>query len=407
MKFDMKKMENPGFEYAIKWSKISLTLLGIWPNINYSISQKINVVFDIIFFITTTYLPNLGAIILMWGDIDSMVHLLSYNMATAVSIIKYIVFYKKRNVLASLIEFMKEDWIDAESSGNVNKMMSNAKIGRTLAFISIAYTPITIFLYIIVEIHLKPATMFLYGQHPKILTNIVWPSYLPFNLSIYTLELMRVCQVTGLLGASLIYGTFDTFLAVLILNLCSQLSIVRNQLRHVCSNSRDTELTKYKFDKELRTIIQRHEHLMKIGETIEETFNLVLLPQLMCYTLNFCFQGYSMLMSMAKMKVSFLQMAFYISYDTNTLYHLFIFCWMGELLYNESISVGYAYYQSLWYNYLNVNIKLFMFIGYRCSRPLRISAGKFGYFSFNLFVAVIKTSVGYLSMLRAVQSRKS
>lgn len=47
---------------------------------------------------------------------------------------------------------MKEDWINAESSGNVNKMMSNAKIGRTLAFISIVYTPITIFLYIIVEV---------------------------------------------------------------------------------------------------------------------------------------------------------------------------------------------------------------------------------------------------------------
>lgn len=74
-----------------------MTLLGIWPNINYSISQKINVCFDVIFFLTTTYLPNLGAIILMWGDIDSVVHLLSYNMATTVSIIKYIVFYKKRN----------------------------------------------------------------------------------------------------------------------------------------------------------------------------------------------------------------------------------------------------------------------------------------------------------------------
>lgn len=105
--------------------------------------------------------------------------------------------------------------------------------------------------------------MFLYGQHPKILTNIVWPSYLPFNLSIYTLELMRVCQVTGLLGASLVYGTFDTFLAVLILNLCSQLSIVQNQLRHVCSDSNDTALTKYTFHKKLRTIFQRHEHLMK------------------------------------------------------------------------------------------------------------------------------------------------
>lgn len=50
-----------------------------------------------IFVVAVFYLPHTGTIITIWGDIDSMVNLLSYNVSAIVAIAKYIVLYKQRH----------------------------------------------------------------------------------------------------------------------------------------------------------------------------------------------------------------------------------------------------------------------------------------------------------------------
>ncbi|XP_057329425.1 odorant receptor 4-like isoform X2 [Microplitis mediator] len=333
-----------------------------------------------------------------------MVNLLSYNVSAIVAIGKYIVLYNQRYVLASIIEIMAEDWSTVKSQYNKKIMMNEAKIGRILAFISILYAPLIVFLHILVTTYLKPEKLFLYGSTPTIASNLMWPSYFPFNTSRnYIFEITWICQITATMFTSLVYGTFDTFMTVLVLHLCSQLAIVRNQLKNLYNVNKHPAVDKLVAEK-LRDIVKRHEYLINLAETIEKTFTLILLPQLICYPLIFCFQGYAMLTSMAKTQVSSLQILYYLSYDTYTLYHLFIFCWIGEHLYNESTKIGYAYYESLWYNHSFTHAYSLMIIGYRALRPLHITAGKFARFSLGLFVSIIKTSMGYLNLLRAVQS---
>nr|WGO81797.1 olfactory receptor 123 [Microplitis mediator] len=399
-------MKDSGFTYACQWSEISLRILGIWPNSKPSFWNKIKAYLYVSFVLAAYYLPQSATIVIIFGDIDSMVNLLSYNVSGLVAIAKYIVIYKHRKVLMKIFEVMAKDWGAHNSDYDLTIMMNNAKIGRLLAFISILYAPLIVILHILVTTYLKPDRLLLYGSIPTIANNLMWPSYFPFNSSRkYIFELTWLCQITATMGASLIYGTFDTFIAVIILHLCSQLAIVRNRLRNLNEDMNQGLLFHDSVKKKLRAIIKRHEQLISMAESIEKTFNVILLPQLICYPLIFCFQGYAMLTSMAKTEVSSLQILYYLSYDTYTLYHLFIFCWIGEYLQNESMSVVYSYYESPWYNFSYTDARSLMFIGYRAMRPLYISAGKFSRFSLSLFVSILKTSFGYLSMLRAVQSR--
>ncbi|CAD6227508.1 GSCOCT00014084001.2-RA-CDS, partial [Cotesia congregata] len=395
-----------GFQYACQWSELSLRILGIWPLYNFTLLKKLRVYLYTIFVVAVFYLPHTGTIITIWGDIDSMVNLLSYNVSAMVAIAKYIVLYKQRHALASIIKLMAEDWNSVKSEHHVKIMMNEARIGRLLAFISLLYAPLIVILHILVTTYLKPEKFFLYGSIPTIASNLMWPSYFPFNTSRkYIFETTWVCQITATLFTSLVYGTFDTFMSVVVLHLCSQLAIVRVQLKNIYNDVNQHPYADKLVANKLRYIIQRHQELISSGETIERTFNLILLPQLICYPLIFCFQGYAMLTSMAKTQTTSLQILYYLSYDTYTLYHLFIFCWIGEHLYHESTSVGYAYYESIWYNHSIKNAYSLLIVGCCTLRPLRITAGKFANFSIHLFVAILKTSMGYLSMLRAVQSR--
>ncbi|KAK0158334.1 hypothetical protein PV328_009350 [Microctonus aethiopoides] len=65
-----------------------------------------------------------------------------------------------------------------------------------------------------------------------------------------------------------------------------------------------------------------------------------------------------------------------------------------------------TYYESNWYNLPAHQSKWLMFVGHRSQKPLILSAGKFCTFSIHLFIVVLKTSVGYLSMLLTVKQRK-
>ncbi|XP_074113181.1 odorant receptor 13a-like, partial [Cotesia typhae] len=396
-----------GFNYACQWSELSLRILGIWPNAHYSTRSKLRAHFYVIFVLLAYYLPQTGTIVIIFGDIDSMINLLSYNVSGLVAIAKYIVIYRHKKVLKSIIQKMSEDWKANNSDFDLKIMIGNARIGRILAFISILYAPLIVTLHILVTMFLKPDKDLLYASVPTVANNLMWPSYFLFDTSRkYVFEATWFCQILATTGASLIYGTFDTFIAVIVLHICSQLAIVRKRLRNLHNGLKSQySLSHDLFNKKFSDIIKRHEELISMADTIENTFNIVLLPQFICYPLIFCFQGYAMLTSMAKTQASSLKILYYLSYDTYTLYHLFIFCWIGEQLINESKSISSSYYESSWYNYSPTNSRSLMLIGYRAMRPLYISAGKYARFSLNLFVSLLKTSMGYLSMLRAVQVR--
>ncbi|KAK9309149.1 hypothetical protein QLX08_001106 [Tetragonisca angustula] len=61
-------------------------------------------------------------------------------------------------------------------------------------------------------------------------------------------------------------------------------------------------------------------------------------------------------------------------------------------------------YESNWYNVSPSEARCLLFIMNRSTRPLCLTAGKFGTFSMQMFSSILKTAMGYLSVLLTVTS---
>ncbi|XP_035733521.1 odorant receptor 10a-like [Vespa mandarinia] len=84
----------------------------------------------------------------------------------------------------------------------------------------------------------------------------------------------------------------------------------------------------------------------------------------------------------------------------NTLSTLITYCYIGECLIQESLSLSNAIYRYEWYNVSPMNLKMVNICLMRMKRPEQLTSGKFFVLSLASFTDIIKTTMGYLSLVR-------
>ncbi|XP_015183225.1 PREDICTED: odorant receptor coreceptor-like [Polistes dominula] len=132
----------------------------------------------------------------------------------------------------------------------------------------------------------------------------------------------------------------------------------------------------------------------------------MLLIQMLGCTITLCLESFQTLESVTGEKDEFFLLelgcaAFYVCY---ILVQLYLYCYVGERLLSESTGMASAAYECEWYNLSPNEAKCLILIMRRARSPLRITAGKFCSFNHELFSEVVRTSMGYLSVLYAVKS---
>lgn len=70
------------------------------------------------------------------------------------------------------------------------------------------------------------------------------------------------------------------------------------------------------------------------------------------------------------------------------LWQLFVYCWHGNEVQLESLSVAYAIYASDWTASDESTKKMLVLPMLRAQRPLRVTAGKFAFLSVETFTTV-------------------
>ncbi|XP_043685152.1 odorant receptor 45b-like [Vespula pensylvanica] len=91
-----------------------------------------------------------------------------------------------------------------------------------------------------------------------------------------------------------------------------------------------------------------------------------------------------------------------IRYALAVLSTLFIYCYIGECLIQESLNLNTAMYRYEWYNVSPINLKMVNICMLRMKKPQQLTAGKFFVLSLASFTDILKTSMGYLSLLRTL-----
>lgn len=148
--------------------------------------------------------------------------------------------------IKDLLAAMEKDWTEVIREEDRNKMMKFAKFSRILS------TKVNAFCYSLIVVY--AATRCLSMRTEGRLS--FFPSYFPFeSMTSPLFELKFVGQMIGAIYYSITYTAVDTFLAMLILHVCGQLSRLQNDLIDLNSATSEDFRTKINY------IVERHNHL--------------------------------------------------------------------------------------------------------------------------------------------------
>nr|XP_011301208.1 PREDICTED: odorant receptor 22c-like [Fopius arisanus] len=395
------------FQYAIGWNRFSLDILGAWPRRNCGIIHRERSLACAVAIIVLIYLPQSASVIVHWGNMDAVIECLSVNGPVFLAFAKLLLFRYRRKELRMLIDSMRDDWETQRNLEERQVMLKTAKMSRVISLGSGVITHTLFVAYIFYKIYFGIEEMKRTDLDPRLAVGLLHPAWLPFDTKKpeYFIP-MWIGQCFCTFFSMTMYAVFDCMISAMVLHICGQLSVIGLSLRNLADS--DVSSPPNLFRKKLIPIIKRHEKLIDSIAVIENSFSAILLPQMLICTFTFCFQGYALIASLlgsSSGRITFLETAFSITYVFYTVLHLFVYCYIGDQLLVESSSISYSAYDSQWFNLPARDARFLLFVGYRSYRPLKITAGKYCGFSRNLFIIVLKTSLGYLSMLLTVKQR--
>ncbi|KAI4487554.1 hypothetical protein M0804_005703 [Polistes exclamans] len=236
--------------------------------------------------------------------------------------------------LKYLLSLMEEDQKAATTEEESRTIRNTVTISRKISIRSTLMCLSVVIVYAI----LRYVTILHTGR------NLLFRAYFPYDTRISpNYELTFIAQLIAAFYAATSYTAVDTFIAMLVLHICGQLSNLKRELINLRSMTSDEFKTK------LTNIVEKHDYLNRFVDTIENRFHIMLLIQILGCTVQLCFQCFQALLS---------------------------------------TDILQAVYESEWYNLKPKESKSLLMIMYRARSPLYLSAGKFCTFTLELYSSV-------------------
>ncbi|XP_014212166.1 odorant receptor 4-like [Copidosoma floridanum] len=398
-----------GFQYAFGVCHTNLKIVGLWPG---SINSKFNGIIPVLLLTITIFImitfvtmAQTTKLLMIWGDLGLMINNLSTaNLPITVVIIKTILFYNYKRELGMLLSSVINDWNADKTKGEVINMVRNAKTTRKLSFICLFLGMGSVNGQLAVRI--SQELDILPGQINKREPMLI--SYFPYDYKpspIY--EITWLFQYLGAILATLIYSGIYCFFVGLVLHLRGQLANLRFRLETLDIDG--NKANHRKITKKIGFIVERHNILNRFAKEIENVFNGIFLVEIISCTVLICLQLFLLVTLISDdnkdINVPILQIVFTVTYVMHVGTHVLISCYVADKLQDESSAISQSAYNIQWYNMASQNSKLLLMIMQRSEKPLKLTAGKFCSFSLLLFIQILKTSGGYLSMLLAVKEK--
>ncbi|XP_036139583.1 uncharacterized protein LOC118644667 isoform X3 [Monomorium pharaonis] len=349
---------NKDLNYAFALSRQCLRILGVWPDPLVSLSefQRPNIRFIVVTCILSLYVfaPQMTNVILAWGNVSRMVEYLSSANYSLMALCKLFGTWYHGKALRTVMASVMTDWTTSKNQERTI-MLNVARRGRILSFRCYASMSCTVLVYIFFNI-LRFIRSISQTQR-----SLVYRFILPYNIQKSpNYEITFFIQLSGGAYTGMINSTVDSYISILLLHICAQLINLRTSLNNLVDELAEGSISSSIFKKGLAAITTRHEHLIRNAKTINDCYSSVLLVHMLAATFQLCFESFQVF---------------------------------------TSTNMAYGVYECKWYDISSKDAKNLMFMVHRSTVPLRLTAGKFGTFSLEMFGTTMKTSMGYLSAL--------
>ncbi|XP_023313487.1 odorant receptor 10a-like isoform X2 [Trichogramma pretiosum] len=373
-----KQITNPagsdGFEYIMAPCRFFLRLLGAWPdpleNDSWSSTLRILIVTTIMFLFAivsqTVKLFN------CWDNLNAVAEILSNcNIPTSIATVKIVNIWYHRHVLKDMLSQVIDDWKLPRTEEELTLMWQNAK--------------------------------------SQLNSSVEWPLYMTGSFPYDTqktpyYEFTIFGQLFSNVLASTSFSSSDSIFFILMLHLINQLSILKLSVTNLPQKI-VTIQDRINFMNKFTSFHARHNQLWRFSLAVENTFNRMFLIQMVPCIFGLGTQGYQLISNIIQEHTPLVELVFMIYFLVLFLFTIFTYCYVAELLRRQSLEISDAIFACNWRILKSREIKLLAFVMARAQKPFEITVGKFANFSLQLYVRILKTSAGYLSMLLAVKEK--
>ncbi|XP_076175228.1 odorant receptor 13a-like [Ptiloglossa arizonensis] len=338
-------------------------------------------------------------------DFSAFLYITCNVLSTIMVLIKLLIILIHRMEFLELILFMEKHFWNAEYDYHEKNIL--ASVRRTCISFTIVVTLTghgAIMGYLITPIIHNMGK----NESDRILPFNMWLNW-PLAISPY-FELMFFVQVITLYSVGISYFCFDNILCIINVHTSGQFRILQYRLTKLYQTDAETKdqngntCLKKRVNKSyeiLKNCVRQHQSLIDYCMRLENVFTLVILAQVLIFSVLICLFGYQIFLAQANTA----RRSIFIFLITGSMSLLLMFTYSCHGLIEQSDKVGVAAYSAPWtlmpMNKVGRMLRNdLMMVIVRSKRVCCVTANGFFPISLDTYSTIISTAMSYFTLLR-------
>ncbi|XP_043793986.1 odorant receptor Or2-like [Apis laboriosa] len=404
----VRDIEMKNDDFSINLSSIFIKLIGIWMANGQSEKyvRNMTIVYSIIALVFGLWL-QITDMYYSWGDFSECIFSMCNMLSIAAPLLKLITLIVHRKDFFYLILYLQRKFLHGDYDDYERNIVLNCKRKCTFFTCSLTFTTLaTVVSYIINPLIANIGR----NESDRVLPFNIWID-LPLTITPYY-EITFVLEVISLYHIGVSYFCFDNFLCIMNLHVAGQFQV----LQHRISNITDLVIRKEEKKEKLivdssyfaskcyaifKKCIRQHQALIAYCRKLEEVFNLIVLEQVLMFSMLICLDGYLVLMA----DTSTTTRLIFGLHITVCLCQLLMFTYSCDCIIRESLSVATAANRGPWPMVPMTTTgrmmkKDLILVIMRSGIPCCLTGKGFFVVSLETYTSVLSTAASYFTLLK-------
>ncbi|XP_076760942.1 odorant receptor 82a-like [Xylocopa sonorina] len=388
-------------DLSVQWNRWLLKPIGVWPNSSKSslLGRCFYWLISIVCYgsISFELISSFMFLVLETENNQDRIKLIGPLIFVVVSLIKYHLLVIHGGDIRECVECIEWDWRNTRYLEDRNVMVVYANYGKKLVTICTFFVYSSFAFYYLIRPVCAGKTVI----EEENLTFI--PIAFPFSKLIADARRSPVNEIVYALQAftgifiHMITAAACSLAAAFAVHACGQMQVLMIWLEHLVAGRADmSDLV----DDRIASIVSQHVRILKFLALTEKALQQISFVEFLGCTINLCLVGYYIIVDWNQREI-----ASVLTYATILLsigFNIFIFCYIGELVAEQCQKVGETTYMIEWHELSGSKKLCCILIIAMSNSSIKFTAGNMVELSINTFSDVVKTSVAYLNMLRAI-----
>ncbi|KAL6426529.1 hypothetical protein ACFW04_009154 [Cataglyphis niger] len=383
--------------YIFKLNNWILGSLGIWPVAIRGIGQHASTIAIALCNLALAFAIVPCALHILYDEKDITIKLKLFGLLAfcLTAMTKYCILAIRRPKILRCIEYVKSDWWQVTLKSDRKMMLKYAATGRNLTIIGASFMYTAGIIY-----HMILPFCSEHKVNNQTVRPLVYPTYSKFRHSqispVYEIVYVAHCMcgytiysvTAGACGLAALFAT----------HACGQIQMIITRLEDLLDGEKFKQ--GHNVHQRIAAIVKNHVRVIRFAAIVEEVLQEVCLVEFTSSVCTICLLEYYCILDWQQ--DDRVGLATYSLLLVSFCFNVYILCYIGELLMEKSSQIGLICYTINWYQLSPKSARSLILMIAMASHPIKISAGRMVDLSILTFGNVLKTSVAYLSFLRAL-----